>query len=1090
MASRDSPPASASRDRGSPALGSSPEAETGRAFQYLVLAGALLVGAVLVPGQSGWSDPWLHTTLETAATVLALVVAALALVRYYSRRRAAYLFIGVGFLGAALLDGYHTVVSSPPMQAVIDQPIQDLAAWTWLASRLFLSLFLLASWWVAVEEEKKFRVRARRGLPTEGSVWTTAGVLTLVIFLFFLLVPIGPAYRPDALLSRPAELLPGLLFLGAMAGYLHRGRWGADFFEHALVVALLLGALSHLGFMALAGGPHDMAADMARLLRVASYLAVGGGLLASVHQAFRSEEEASRVILSANSALAREMAVRQREEESHRERERRLQDFLDHAHDLIQSIAPDGRILYVNETWKRTLGYSSEDLADLSIHDVIHPDHREAFQQVQERVFLGESVSEFAVVFQARDGSAVACSGSSNCRFEGGRPVATRSIFRNVAEEVRTREELARFQANLRALFESTGDAIWSVDSGYRLVTFNTAYALLTEVLTGRPPRAGDALSVLGSEETQVWFRGCYDRALAGSRFSAVREEQVDGQHRVFELFFNPVEAEIGHQGVVVFSRDITRRRRVEEALRKAKQEAEEANRSKSQFLANMSHELRTPLNSIIGFANILVRDRAGILPEKEKGYLERVLANGKHLLSLINEILDLSKIEAGRMEVVLEFVDLRQLVGDTLAQMEGQVAGRPVTLRWEVEGDPAPFRTDRGKLKQVLINLVGNALKFTEEGEVVLSVETGDDGRTPERIRIRDSGIGIPDDRLETIFQAFQQVERGATRRFGGTGLGLTISKSLCILLGYDLTVQSEVGKGSIFTLELAPPGGAPATPSPDSLEEATSSPDAVPDGGPPPGPDATYLQGRTILVVDDEADSRALLTHYLEELGCSVVTAVDGIDGLEVARRELPDLITLDLMMPRMSGWEMLRALREDAVLRETPVIVVSIVAEEGGAQVLGSVDLMNKPVARDELERMLNRNLRADAARVLVVQDRAEDRLVLHRHLRDAGLQVAMAEGASQAMALLQGTLVDLVLLDLTLPETDGIRLLEQIRDLPELATLPVVMLASRDLSPEEADLLSRHGVRVIQKGVQVEQHLRRALDRRFNRERGMR
>ncbi len=1061
---------------GESVLGEGEDRESLRRVSYILLAlGLLLLSAVARPVESS-TGLVAHTLLETVATILALTIGGLAVVRFYSRKESTYLFIGTGFLGTGLLDAYHAVISSPFLiDAVADRSLADLTAWTWIASRVFLSLFLFVSW-LAWHQEVR---HGGDGVVEERSVYVTAGFLTVVIFIFFSLSPLAEAYHPNWFFSRPAEFIPGSFFLLALGGYLQRGGWKRDTFEHWLVVSLIISVAIHLLFFAFSAEQHDTMATLAHFLKILSYLAVLTGLFASVYLTFRREDEVASALMEANTALAQEIGIRREAERILHESEERLQDFLDHATDLIQSSSPEGEILYVNEAWKRALGYEDEEIREMGILDVISPESRDGFREMTRKVFAGETVTGVRIIFQAKDGTRVICSGSSNCRFEDGRPVATRSVFRNVTEELRAERELAESRANLRALFESTGDSIWSVAPDRSLITFNTAYALTVEAITGRAPEVGDPLEKVVAPSEVEWFRGCYDRALSGNRFSAVREERVDGQIRNFELFFNPIDSGTERApGVVVFSKDITRRRRVEEALRRAKQEAEEGNRAKSQFMANMSHELRTPLNSVIGFANILLKDSRGVLEPKEKGYLDRILANGKHLLNLINEILDLSKIEAGRMELEVESVDLPRLIRETLGQMEGQVAGRPVTLRSEWEGTPTAFQTDPGKLRQVLINLVGNALKFTERGEVVVRLELEGESGTPVRLLVRDTGIGIPEDRLGAIFEAFQQADGTTTRRFGGTGLGLTISKSLCALMGYDVTVESEVGKGSTFIIHLVPHR-------PQEEEGRIRDLEFPPTARWARHPIATIreLEGKKVLVVDDEPDSRVLLAHYLEELGCRVVMAVDGIDGLETARRELPDLITVDLMMPRMSGWEMLRAVRDDPVLRDTPVVVVSIVAEEGTGPVVGAMDLLTKPVDRDELVRVLRRNLSTGAGRVLVVEDNPDTRLILLRYLREAGLTTHAVSDGKEALEYLDRMEVDLILLDLMMPEMDGFTMLTHLRRLPGKEGIPVVVLTAKDLTVEERAILTSHTAEVIPKGEDVEDRLRASLDQFF-------
>ena len=333
--------------------------------------------------------------------------------------------------------------------------------------------------------------------------------------------------------------------------------------------------------------------------------------------------------------------------------------------------------------------------------------------------------------------------------------------------------------------------------------------------------------------------------------------------------------------------------------LRRSRDAAEEASRTKSEFLATMSHELRTPLNSVIGFANLLKKNRAGNLSDQDLQYLGRISDNGTHLLGLINDILDVSKIEAGKMEVRPVPTDLAPLIRETVSQLGGQATERHVELRAETPPGLGSVEVDPARLKQVLINLIGNGLKFTEQGSITVRLVADGAGR-PTRIDVVDTGIGIPADRLEAIFDAFTQAETTTERRFGGTGLGLTISRSLLRLMGADLKVTSVVGAGSTFSIVL-PKGSAEA--------EA-----GVGGAGP------------LILVVDDDVHTRQLLSAILDVEGYRSTTAHDGRDALAALGTEFPRLILLDLKMPVMNGRDFLKALRGDPRYAEVPVVVVT--------------------------------------------------------------------------------------------------------------------------------------------------------------------
>jgi CheY-like chemotaxis protein/nitrogen-specific signal transduction histidine kinase len=547
----------------------------------------------------------------------------------------------------------------------------------------------------------------------------------------------------------------------------------------------------------------------------------------------------------------------------------------------------------------------------------------------------------------------------------------------------------------------------------------------------------------------------------------------------------------------VLFGKDVTPRVRAEAALRVAKDQAESANKAKSHFLASMSHELRTPLNSVIGFTNILLKNKDGHLTEKDVGFLQRVLANGKHLLDLINEVLDLAKIEAGRMELVFEEVDLGDLVTETVQQLEGQVKVKEgnVQLVAEVPSEVAPIGTDPAKLKQVIINLVGNALKFTEEGSVTVRLDLASDGRTPVAIVVRDTGIGIAEDRLEGIFEAFQQAEAGTARKYGGTGLGLAISRSMCLLMGYDLIVESTLGVGSTFSIVMGERAKKPARP-PEADETdvalALAGADSPTAGGPGDNGEASTptplsdLAGFTVLVIDDENDSRVLMRHYLEEFGCRVLTAAGGDEGISSARSNRPDLITLDLMMPGMTGSEVLERLKGDPELAPIPVVVVSIVAGEGGNGLGGAADLLSKPFEREDLLRVLRRSLLGtDRGSALVLADAPDERELLTGLLEHLAFEVTTTEGVGAGLAAVETQGPDVVLLDLASGSHGVFGFLEKLREGPSYGSLPVLVVLDEEPRGRDRTRLVEMASGVLVRGDAMGMQLTEALDALFPR-----
>ena len=526
---------------------------------------------------------------------------------------------------------------------------------------------------------------------------------------------------------------------------------------------------------------------------------------------------------------------------------------------------------------------------------------------------------------------------------------------------------------------------------------------------------------------------------------------------------------------VAAILQDVSARERVARQLSAAAQREAEANQAKSDFLARMSHELRTPLNSVIGFANVLLRNKRGVLGEQELSYVERIRANGTHLLGIINDILDLAKVESGRMDLMVVPVDVPALVRETLSQ---------ITARDGVDMDVAlppatqPLLADRDKLKQVLLNLVANAIKFTEHGRVLVRVVAEADGAV-RRIDVADTGAGIPPDRLAAIFEAFEQAESTTSRRYGGTGLGLAIARTMCERMNFRLVVASTVGTGSTFSILTDPsaPTVAHHVPPDAGAHLATT---ATPTGHRPTEAAPPDAQRPTILVIDDSADSRLLLSQFIEDAGNHAVTAVSGEQGVHLARELRPGLILLDLLMPGIDGWQTLRRLKHNPDTAGIPVVVTSVVATEHRGTLVGALDLLDKPISRDDLVTTVRRNLVGSTTRVLVVEDATDTRKLLETYLGELpGLELRFVETGRQALELLDAFRPQLVILDLSLPDLDGLEVLREIRCHPRFGGVPVIIATARDLSETERRHLEERTQTIVTKDANVGERVRDAV-----------
>jgi GAF domain-containing protein/CheY-like chemotaxis protein len=497
--------------------------------------------------------------------------------------------------------------------------------------------------------------------------------------------------------------------------------------------------------------------------------------------------------------------------------------------------------------------------------------------------------------------------------------------------------------------------------------------------------------------------------------------------------------------------------------------ELELASRHKSQFLANMSHELRTPLNAIIGVTEMLLEDAQAAAQPDQIEAPERILRAGKHLLALINDILDLSKIEAGKLELSFESVPLGPLVEDVLATIRPLAAKNGNKVDVECPPDAGAIRADPTRLRQALLNLASNASKFTEHGHVRIAVTRRPDagGRDWVTMAVSDTGIGMTAEQMAKLFEDFTQADASTTRRYGGTGLGLAISRRLCRMMGGDITVASSPGQGSTFTIRL--PADARIT-SPDATEPALRPAVPLPRPAPP------ELTSRPVLVIDDDPTVRDLMTRFLTKEGFPVVTAANGIEGLRLARETQPAAITLDVMMPELDGWTVLAALKGDPALADIPVILVTIVDEKARGYALGATDYLIKPIDRQRLVNVL-RSLCGDrpAPHALVVEDDDTTRAMIGQTLERAGWSVAEAAHGRRGLDRVAARRPDVIVLDLMMPEMNGFDFLDALRANPEWRGIPVLVLTAMDLTEEDRRRLNGEVERILQKGASAREQL---------------
>jgi PAS domain S-box-containing protein len=616
-------------------------------------------------------------------------------------------------------------------------------------------------------------------------------------------------------------------------------------------------------------------------------------------------------------------------------------------------------------------------------------------------------------------------------------------------EGARLYEEASRQREFFRSLLNNSPVAIVQLNNDYTVAACNPAFEKL--FLWPEEEARGRNLDELITDSTTLgeasqYTRDAVDRAVKGIG----RRKRKDGTYVDVEILGVPVIADESRVALMGLYHDISE-------IAEARREAEGANKAKSQFLANMSHELRTPLNAIIGYSEMLQEEARDAGLESFVSDLTKIHTAGKHLLALINDVLDLSKIEAGKMELFLETFDVNAMLDDVATTIEPMVAKNRNALTISRGANLGTMHADLVKVRQTLLNLLSNACKFTENGTITLavSVTPGADG---ERLTfaVSDSGIGMSSEQMSRLFESFSQADASTARKFGGTGLGLALTRRFSQMMGGDVDVVSTPGSGSTFTLRL------PAKVDPARRVTAAST------GPAKPAPQGDGSAG-SVLIIDDDADARRLLRTVLAADGFRVEEATDGVTGLAMAQAIQPDAITLDVLMPGMDGWEVLRRLRADDSLADIPVIMLSVLHEQQLAIALGATEYVAKPIDRAQLRRILRRHQTgAPTGTVLVVEDDAVTRRTFRIGLEKEGWTVVEAENGRIALEHMKEQAPSLILLDLVMPVMDGGEFVAEMRKNSAWRNIPVIVVTAKDLSREERERLNGHVTEVLNKG----------------------
>ncbi|KKG08793.1 PAS domain-containing hybrid sensor histidine kinase/response regulator [Methanosarcina sp. 2.H.A.1B.4] len=831
---------------------------------------------------------------------------------------------------------------------------------------------------------------------------------------------------------------------------------------------------------------------------------LGGLLTLSVYLSFALGIFSLRRWMELENALV----LQEQAKEILREKEERYRALFEQSNDAIV-ILNEEKVLDLNKIGRTALGIGDRDLENVSLSSLVSKEYLPTARKALKET-LENGAARFEIQFKKQDGNIIDAEVSSSFLSLENKEV--QFVVRDISSRKKSEKMERESQERLKKLIDNALCGILLVDaSTHEIVEVNQA----AEEVIGLPK---DKLlgNVCHKFICPAEINKCPITDLGQTVERSERVLLSNGRGEHLPVLKSVVPVKIGEKEYLIESFiDLSERKKAEQELLQAKLAAESANRAKSEFLTNMSHELRTPLTSIIGFSDVMLSGMSGEFNEQNKKFLNNIANSGKHLLTLINNILDLSKIEAGKMELDLEMFSVHEVFNDTRAVTSALALKKDISMKFNVEPELTIY-ADRIRFKQVIYNLMSNAIKFTPKGGsvAVSAVKTGDS----VRVSVSDTGIGISEENQKLLFQPFRQVDSSINRQYDGTGLGLALVRKFVELHGGRVWIESETGKGSTFTFELplkyrkipetcvngsgisnkTVPLTAekeealksetlkPETLKPEALKPETNDETGIPVMTPVIiEPSGATGDESLVLVVEDDEMARELLIITLSEAGYRVASVSSGKEALLLARKLKPSVITLDIMLPGINGWDILKNLKEDSATASIPILVISMNDDKNCSILCGAFDHLIKPVEKGHLLSSLRRVKVTGAAnsspQILIVDDDPAIVELLSSIIEKEGYEPVCAYGGREAIDKTVISRPDAILLDLMMPKFTGFDVIKALKENPETVDIPIIVCTAKDLSFEDKELLNKNVSYVMQKGNISREILLSVLDR---------